>query len=221
MDRHLKKHLSRIMIFALAVMIFDFLPRFYPVPQNPNSFDGELVVEIQERMSSKLMDLLNLAVYLLGYPILIYGTACLLSFRKAEAFRQYLLVFIISQIAAQVTWLLYPVSPPRLAVEGVRSVRNELAGFTENFNPYPWGSFPSMHAGNGLSCLLFIRTLGTGWTLGWACILSLMVVSTLYLGEHYFLDLLAGFFCSLLAYFLVVRFRLDRRLSFGRLSISL
>lgn len=203
------------LLFFLAVLLFfDFVPRLFPRPETPNSFGGEEVLFLQRHLSNRFLDYFLVAVYSGGYSLLIYGAAMLLVFAgRLREFWLYLLVFSISQVLAQLTWLLFPVASPRLAVAGVRGVREEIFGLPERFNPFPWGAFPSMHVGNGLTSLLFVRRCGKRAELVWVFLLFVSAFSTLYLGEHYLIDLIAGCAYSLGPYTLVVRSKIGARLS--------
>jgi len=189
-----------------VVLFFDFAPRLFPRPETPNSLDGEEVLFLQRHLSNRPLDYFFVAFYSVGYSVSICGAAMLLVFtgRSRESWL-YLLVFFISQVLAQLTWLLFPVAPPRLAVVGVRGVREEIFGLSERFNPFPWGAFPSMHVGNGLTALLFARRCGRRAELVWAFLLFVSAFSALYLGEHYLIDLIAGCAYSLGPYTLVTR----------------
>jgi membrane-associated phospholipid phosphatase len=68
----------------------------------------------------------------------------------------------------------------------------QVCGFSESFNTFAYGAFPSMHAAHGLVSLLFVwkEKKHRKW---WAFVLACMVFSSVYLGEHYLPDVLAGF----------------------------
>jgi membrane-associated phospholipid phosphatase len=180
-----------VFIFYLLTIGFDAFALLLPRPSTADSFDGGEVLWLQETLPRILFDYLCLAFYVAGYPFLLYATAWVLSSDQL-AFRRYLLVFSISQSLAILIWFLHPSAPPRLAVGGVRWVRGEMFGFSERFNTFPYGAFPSMHAAHGLVSLLFLwgEKRYRKW---WAFVLVFMVFSSVYLGEHYWVDIVGGF----------------------------
>lgn len=195
-----------LVFFALMVVVFDFLPLVYPTPTVARSFSVGEVLFLQ-KFCNKFLDYLLLSIYLAGYPFLIYGTAfALFLLNKKHELTHYVLCFVLLQVLAQVTWIIYPVSPPRLSTENVRDVRIELAGFTETFNPYPHGAFPSLHAGNGLLGFLFVWKTGRKLRVIWGSVFALILLSSLYLGEHYLVDLLGGVFYALAVFLATSKF---------------
>ncbi len=180
-----------VFLFYLLTISFDAFALLLPRPSAADSFDGGEVLWLQETLPSVPFDYLCLAFYVAGYPFLLYATAWVLSSDRL-AFRRYFLVFSISQSLAILIWFLHPFAPPRLAVRGVRWVRGEMFGFSERFNTFPYGAFPSMHAAHGLVSLLFVwgEKEYRKW---WVLVLICMVLSSLYLGEHYLVDVLGGF----------------------------
>ncbi len=194
------------LLFLLLTLVLDALPRAFPAPSSPHSFGGEEVLFLQEHLSGELSDRWWVAVYSFGYLFLIYATALLLLFAgDSRSFKEYFWVFGLCQLLGFATWLLFPVSPPRMAVSGVREVRRELFGVTERFNAFPWGAFPSLHAANGLLALFFARRQGRAPAFVWGLSWLLLMFSTLYLGEHYWQDLAAGCLYALLSLFLLLR----------------
>lgn len=200
-----KKLLFFFVLFALLTFFIDNLPRIFPTPLNPSSFGGSEVIFIQRNMSTQLLDYLCVVIYCVGYPLLMYGTAALLLWKKdIKLFNGYLWTFLFSQTLAVLTWLVYPVAPPRIAVSGVRNIRGEIFGFSESFNAFKYGAFPSMHAANCLTALLFVRKLKKKiWTTVWGLSWVVLMFSAVYLGEHYWQDLIAGCLYSLVSCFLI------------------
>jgi membrane-associated phospholipid phosphatase len=200
MRRRVRDLLPPLALFLLLTLALDTLPRAFPAPSSPHSFGGEEVLFLQDHLSGWLQDRFWVAVYSFGYLFLIYGTALLLLFLgDARSFREYFWVFLICQLLGFTAWLLFPVSPPRLALEEVRDIREELFGLTERANAFPWGAFPSLHAANGLLAFFFARRHGRKVSLVWGVSWVLLMFSTLYLGEHYWQDLAAGCLFALLS----------------------
>ncbi|MEM2978231.1 MAG: phosphatase PAP2 family protein [Candidatus Hadarchaeales archaeon] len=206
MWKRVRSLLFPFLLFLLLTLALDALPRAFPRPSSPHSFGGGEVLFLQEHLSGELSDRWWVAVYSFGYLFLIYATAALLLFvGDRRSFKEYFWVFALCQLLGFVTWIFFPVSPPRMALPGVRDVREELFGVTERFNAFPWGAFPSLHAANGLLAFFFARKHGRGPALVWGTSWILLMFSTLYLGEHYWQDLAAGCLYALLSLFLLLR----------------
>jgi len=200
MWRRLRVLLPPLALFFALTLVLDALPRAFPAPSSPHSFGGEEVLFLQDHLSGWFQDRFWVAVYSFGYLFLIYGTASLLLFLgDTRSFKEYFWVFLICQLLGFTVWLLFPVSPPRLALDGVRDIREELFGLTERVNAFPWGAFPSLHAANGLLAFFFARRHGRKISLVWGVSWVLLMFSTLYLGEHYWQDLAAGCLFALLS----------------------
>ena len=213
MRRRVRGLLPPLLAFFVLTLVLDILPRAFPVPSSPHSFGGEEVLFLQAHLSGWLQDRFWVAVYSFGYLFLIYGTAFLLLFLEdVGSFREYFWVFLICQLLGFTVWLFFPVSPPRLALDGVRNIRKELFGLTERVNAFPWGAFPSLHAANGLLAFFFARRHGRKISLVWGVSWVLLMFSTLYLGEHYWQDLAVGCLFALLSLSLFEILR--RRISF-------
>lgn len=201
-----QKWIKLILLLTLAIFFYEMVPRFLSQPSAPASFSGGLTVAIQDSLSSDGVDYLWTLVYCIGYPLMIYGAAIFLLWkRNFDGFVKYLEVFIIVQTLGVITWAIYPVSPPRMAIDGVKPTREIIFGFSEDFNPYPWGAFPSMHIANGLTAFFFVKRNSGRMAVVWIYLLSLVAFSALYLGEHYWQDIVAGCFYSLGSYMFVTR----------------
>lgn len=202
----MRKILKLLLLLVIATLIYEAVPRILSLPANPNSFGGEEVLFLQNRLSSRHLDIFMLLVYSFGYIMMIYGTG-LYIFLKGDTpkLKRYLAVFIFVQSISMLTWWLFPVAPPRMAVNGVRNIRQEMFGMSEIANPYPYGAFPSLHVANSLSAVLFVRLYGKRILTVWAIVFFLLTFSTVYLGEHYWQDVVGGVGYSLAGY-LAVRF---------------
>jgi membrane-associated phospholipid phosphatase len=62
-----------------------------------------------------------------------------------------------------------------------------------------------MHVANGLTAFLFVRKHGKKVSAAWLGLWLLSIFSTIYLGEHYWQDAVAGCFYSLIPYLFVTR----------------
>ncbi len=202
----MKRWMKLGLLLVLATLTYLAFPRLLSESSTPASFGGEDVLFLQSNLRSPAMDWFTVIVYTAGYLVVIYGTGGFLLWKRDyNGFTNFLLVFVVAQTLGVITWALHPVAPPRLAVEGVAPIRESLLGFTLSFDPYIHGAFPSLHAANGLTAILFVKRHGKKITTAWLCLWVLSIFSMIYLGEHYWEDALAGCFYSIGPYLLVTR----------------
>jgi membrane-associated phospholipid phosphatase len=120
-----------------------------------------------------------------------------------EHYRRYIAALLVMSFLAFVTYLFWPSAPPWYQLHDVVKINDQtvksLWGYTlvspiyHSFNPNPFAAFPSLHAAYPALATVYAwsryRGLGIGlllWTAG-------VLVSIVYLGEHYVVDALAGF----------------------------
>ena len=133
-----------------------------------------------------------------------------------EHYRRYIAALLLLSFLAFVTYLFWPSAPPWYQLHDVVKINDQtvksLWGYTlvspiyHSFNPNPFAAFPSLHAAYPALATVYAwsryRAVGIGlllWTAG-------VVVSIVYLGEHYVVDVLAGFVYVAVAAFIVESF---------------
>jgi membrane-associated phospholipid phosphatase len=138
-----------------------------------------------------------------------------------EHYRRYIAALLLMSFLAFVTYLFWPSAPPWYQLHDVVKVNDQtvhsLWGYTlvspiyHSFNPNPFAAFPSLHAAYPALATVYAwsryRALGVGlllWTAG-------VLLSIVYLGEHYVVDALAGFLYVAAAAFFVESFTRWRR----------
>jgi len=200
----MRKILTVLILLVVATAVYQLVPRALPPPASPNSFSGEDVLFLQNHLSSEYFDIAMVCIYSAGYVIMIYGTGIYIFLKRdIPRLKRYLAVFVLVQAMAMLTWWRFPVAPPRMAVDGVRDVRRSIFGTSESFNPYPWGAFPSLHVANSVSAVLFMRFYGRKALLAWIFIFLSLTFSTIYLGEHYWQDVVGGIAYALAGYLVI------------------
>lgn len=130
-----------------------------------------------------------------------------LLFKKEYAHaEEYVSVFLACGYLGFTIYLLYPVVPPRLALPDVTSVSPPWAsGAWESagqlFRANPYAALPSLHCAFPFLSFLYLRA--RGYSLAWlfAGMSLWLFVGTIYLGEHYFLDVLGGMIVASIAFF--------------------
>jgi membrane-associated phospholipid phosphatase len=137
---------------------------------------------------------------------------------RREAFQRYCAVMVIVMYAGLLFYALVPTVPPWMAaaeyeviapVERIpgliytRSVPRMYAALATN----PVAAMPSLHAAfPAAAALVALQVLGprAWWTILYTAVSALSVV---YLGEHYLVDVLAGWLLGVAAWFVIFRVR--------------
>jgi len=138
-----------------------------------------------------------------------------------EHYRRYIAALLVMSFLAFVTYLFWPSAPPWYQLHDVVKINDQtvhsLWGYTlvspiyHSFNPNPFAAFPSLHAAYPALATVYAwsryRALGIGLLVWTAAVL----VSIVYLGEHYVVDALAGFVYVAAAALIVESFMRWRR----------
>jgi hypothetical protein len=160
----------------------------------------------------------------------VWVVAAILWRISRQAFRRYAALTITLTVAAFLTYWLYPAQPPWLAGNGVDMPA------VARIVPTVWGSLgvgtaqslyengslvntvaamPSLHAAYPLMLLLFLWPLGRAVRIGLGLYTLAMAFALVYGGEHFVLDIVAGWAMALAAYGICVLGwrRIERRRS--------
>jgi len=153
----------------------------------------------QTTFSSASMTNLMALLYQLLMPV-VFVTSFFIWYRNRHTFGKFVTAILLTSYAALVTFLLLPTVPPWLGgaasnlvrASGMGSIPAFLAPIAILFQPNEFAAFPSLHAAYMIICTYFLlkidRRIG-----GAAVVLTVgILLSTLYLGQHYLVDLLAG-----------------------------
>jgi len=138
-----------------------------------------------------------------------------------EHYRRYIAALLVMSFLAFVTYLFWPSAPPWYQLHDVVKINDQtvhsLWGYTlvspiyHSFNPNPFAAFPSLHAAYPALATVYAwsryRALGIGLLIWTAAVL----VSIVYLGEHYVVDAVAGFVYVAAAALIVESFMRWRR----------
>ena len=158
-----------------------------------------LTGRIQSTLASASMTNLMAVLYQLLMPV-IFATAFYLWYRNRRTFGKFVTAMLLTSYAALVTFLLLPTAPPWISgaasnlvrASGLGSVPDFLVPVAVLFEPNKFAAFPSLHAAYMVICSYFLLKLDR--RIGGATILLTagILFSTLYLGQHYLVDLIAG-----------------------------
>jgi len=172
-------------------------------------------------------DVVALVLYFMHFPLPIV-VGFIFWTRSREHYWRFISALLLMSFLAFLTYLFYPSTPPRLQFpqqvhwvtdETVKKLFNNyyISPIYSHLNPNQFAAFPSLHAAFPLLAAAYAwnryRTLSivlAVWTAGvWTAIV--------YLGEHYFVDALAGLVYAAVAAVAVqaaagrIRVRLPRR----------
>lgn len=202
---HLNKHVHYVeLITADKFLFFGHLPT--KVLQNW-WWDGHV----------RWFDFMFYLVYMLHF-ILPFSLALLIWKTRETYYWRYVGAFIATSFAGFIGFLVYPAAPPWLAsdlqimppitrisssifyalgVHDFPSVYNKIS-------PNPVAAMPSLHAAFATLFFLFIYKLyGKKWAALAGVYPLLIYVGTIYMGEHYFIDELAGALLAVATFFTV------------------
>ena len=157
-------------------------------------------------------------VFYLAYMmhfVLPVGLALLIWKRHEARYWRYISAYLIVSFAGFITYVLFPAAPPWMAadknyIEPIIRVSSDVwaalgldnfPSFYNHVSPNPVAAVPSLHAAYATLFVLFIYKL---FKKRWAAIAALypllIYTGTVYQGEHYVFDILAGIIYALGAY---------------------
>ena len=149
-----------------------------------------------------LADYLSIIVYALHPAYLVLYALILLFFtRDGREYTRFTIEFTIASAIGVTLFYLVPVAPPWIAIPGVTRLPNPLVMATSTllhrqyYDPNPYAALPSLHVGLTVvftaSIYRLTRSMKALYT---GLILSiLMSFAVLYTGNHYLLDVIAGY----------------------------
>ena len=154
---------------------------------------------VQSTFSSVSMTDFMALLYQMLMPV-VFLTSFAIWRTNGRTFGKFVTAMLLTSYAALVTFLLFPTDPPWLSgvasnlvrASGLGSIPASLTPIAALFEPNKFAAFPSLHAAYMVICSYFLlkvnRRVG-----GTSVLLTLgILVSTLYLGQHYLIDLIAG-----------------------------
>jgi membrane-associated phospholipid phosphatase len=170
--------------------------------------------------------------YMLHF-ILPLGLALLIWKIRPEAYWRFVTTFLIVAFGGFVTFFLFPAAPPWLAaansyIPNITRISSDVwsslglkdfPSFYNHISPNPVAAVPSLHAAWATLIAVFTYSLfGRRWALLAACYPALIFIGTVYQGEHYVFDVLAGILYALIGYMLAPQVVRAAEKAFGRLQ---
>jgi hypothetical protein len=156
-------------------------------------------------------------VYMMHF-ILPFALALLIWKTREKYYWRYVATFITTSFAGFITFLLYPAAPPWMAtqkgiIEPITRISSKvwfalgIHDFPSVYNkisPNPVAAMPSLHAAYATLFFLFVYKLyGKKWAALASLYPLLIYLGTIYQGEHYFIDELAGALLAVLLFFTI------------------
>ncbi|OGY24624.1 MAG: hypothetical protein A2126_04285 [Candidatus Woykebacteria bacterium GWB1_45_5] len=194
-------------------------------------FAGYLPTEVLQDLFYKAgsigwQDIAATIIYFLHFPLpLIFAFYLWLKY-KSQYYR-FIIALLILSFSGFITFLLFPAAPPWYAAkEGLISITKitnlavdhlgwtwNLSYYYSRLNPNPVAAIPSLHAAYPTLVLLALRRVSKRGFWLFLPYPPIVWVSTVYLGEHYFIDAFAGAAYALAAYWLVYNFAVVKKLA--------
>ncbi len=166
-------------------------------------------VMLQQFYRTPILDWVGALFYSLHFLVpFVFGFV--LWNRSSENYRKYTVALLITSYSALITFLVYPSAPPWFGIDAERILFQmdgvigvplyaTIYGFIA---PNPFAAIPSLHA--AYPWLIFLYAIKIKRIKAFPLLFFPFGVwfSTVYLGEHYVVDLIAGVIYSTVAYFL-------------------
>lgn len=199
-------------------------------------FGGYLPTEVLQNIFYKPgyigpIDILGTAFYFMHFPLPLV-VAFYFWMKDKSRYYKFVIALLLLSFAGFITFLLFPAAPPWYASqEGIISVIKinqlvvdhfgwqwDLSYYYQRLNPNPVAAMPSLHAAYPTLVLLALRNYKK--KLFWFFLPYPIIVgfSTVYLGEHYVIDVIAGVFYTVIAYHIVYNFGKVKVLVFTKLA---
>jgi membrane-associated phospholipid phosphatase len=156
-------------------------------------------------------------VYMMHF-ILPLSLALLIWKTREKYYWRYVATFVATSFAGFLTFLIYPAAPPWMAaqqglIEPITRISSSvwyalgIHDFPSVYNkisPNPVAAMPSLHAAYATLFFLFVYKLyGKKWALAASLYPLLIYLGTIYQGEHYLVDELAGALLAVIAFFAI------------------
>ena len=179
--------------YASAKVVFSI----YPVDKLLWGFN--VTGWIQATFYSAMVTQVTSFFYTLHFPLVVITSATLWYFNKG-LFGKYTATMIITSYAALVTFVLIPTAPPwyqDVAVNlyqstGASVLPNALSASISMIESDQFAAFPSLHTAYAVIFAYFMIKLDRRLVYVALPVTGAILFSTLYLGQHYLIDLVAG-----------------------------
>jgi membrane-associated phospholipid phosphatase len=170
---------------------------------------------VQATFSWSPLTTLATLLYAVHMP-LVAGTAAMVWFLRKDYFGKYVTAMALTSYSALATFILFPTSPPwyvgaaanLLQGAGASTVSTSFAWLTNLVESDAFASFPSLHGAYAIIFSYFMLKLDKRLGLVAVPITLGILFSTIYLGQHYLIDLLGGAIYALVPCLISERFQI-------------
>ncbi|HVP24332.1 MAG TPA: phosphatase PAP2 family protein [Conexivisphaerales archaeon] len=179
---------------------------------------------VQSALLSKEMTLAMTFFYTLHLPLVVLASIFFWYLDKST-YKRYTYAIILTSYCALVTFLFFPTAPPWYEgaaanlLQGVNSVVpvQVYSNLMNAIESDKFAAFPSLHSAFAIIFLYYMSRRGRKYTMLALPITAGILLSTVYLGQHYVIDIIGGAAYSLSACLLVdwVIRRSERRAAGG------
>jgi len=237
----LKSFLRDWLPFVALILAYDMLRGFADnhfavhvaglVNAERTLFAGYLPTEVLQDLfyredSTGWQDIGAAIIYFLHFPLPL-ALAFFLWLKDRQQYCEFVVALTVLSFSGFITFLLFPAAPPWYAAnEGLVSVAKitnlavdhlgwswNLSYYYSHLNPNPVAAMPSLHAAYPTLVLLALRRYRKRFFWYFLPYPPLVWLSTIYLGEHYAIDAIAGAAYAFAAYFAVYNFATVKRLT--------
>ena len=164
-------------------------------------------------------DIAATVIYFLHFPLPL-AAAFFLWIKNKQQYYRFVVALVVLSFSGFITFLLFPAAPPWYAAnEGLISITKitnlavdhlgwtwNLSYYYSHLNPNPVAAIPSLHAAYPTLVLLALRRYSKKLFWFFLPYPPFVWLSTVYLGEHYVIDIIAGVLYAIAAYYLVYNF---------------
>ena len=217
--RALKDWLPFVTVFISYEMMYSFVGIIskYNLHSGPQNFEIAVfnhlpTLVLQESFRFPFLDYIGAFFY--GIYFFVPTVFAFIVWRKSpKNYWKYIVAFGILTYSALITFLFYPVSPPWLAVPNVTRILTGSVDVNLGLPVYRtlfdflggnlYAAFPSMHSAMPWLVFLFAFKIWKWKSLPVAIIPVGTWFSAVYLGEHYFVDVLGGIVYASIAFIAV------------------
>ncbi len=158
----------------------------------------------QNAFSSVLVTEATSLVYASLIPFVLGTSLAIWRFRRGD-FGRFATAMVLTSYGALVTFVLMPTAPPWFSgvaadlfrASGLSAISGIFTPLSALVAPDYFAAFPSLHAAYTITCCYFLSKVGYRLGLIGSLVAAATLFSTLYLGQHYAIDLVGGAVYSL------------------------
>ncbi len=178
---------------------------------------------VQKALLSPAMTSAMIFFYSLD-PVLVILASIYFWREDRGIYKRYVYAIAITSYCALITFLFFPTAPPwyegvaHNLLQGTSTLAKVYANLTNLVQVNTFAAFPSLHAAYAIVFLYYMVSRGRRYGLVALPITAGILLSTIYLGQHYLIDLIGGAAYCLTACFVVDR--LYRRLSSRKVDVA-